>query len=190
MDNVMPNISEMTLVFWINTNTNRRMALFSYAVQDSPDEFFVGFEREQIIITIKSLKKENLRIRPINDGFWHYLVIIITKMTKKTFLDGVVILNKTMVNHSLPLLRGGGVVAIGQKLECENAVFDPNMSFVGKIYDLNLWKYDVTRNASCTIMGLEDGCTTEPHEQVIQWRDLDILSSGNVSRAFELGIVV
>lgn len=58
MDNVMPNISEMTLVFWINTNTNRRMALFSYAVKDSPDEFFVGFKREQIIVTIKSLKKE------------------------------------------------------------------------------------------------------------------------------------
>ncbi|XP_046863442.1 uncharacterized protein LOC124457205 [Xenia sp. Carnegie-2017] len=35
-----------------------------------------------------------------------------------------------MVNHSLPVLRGGGVVAIGQKLECENGVFDPEISFV------------------------------------------------------------
>ena len=97
------------------------------------------------------------------------------------------ILNETMVNNSLLLLRGGGVVAIGQKLECENAVFDPNISFVGKINNLNLWNYDVTRNTSCTIKGLRDECTTEPHKQIIQWRDLDIFSSGNVSRLLTNG---
>ncbi|XP_046863988.1 sushi, von Willebrand factor type A, EGF and pentraxin domain-containing protein 1-like isoform X1 [Xenia sp. Carnegie-2017] len=187
LDNVMPNISEMTLAFWVNTGTRRRMALFSYAVQNSPDEFFVGFDTERVIITIKSLTKENLHIYPIYDGYWHHLVIILTLMTERIFLDGAMISNETMVNNSLLLLRGGGVVAIGQKLECENAVFDPNISFVSKINNLNLWNYDVTRNTSCTIKGLKHECTVEPHKQIIQWRDLHIFLSGNVSKSLTVG---
>ncbi|XP_046863989.1 uncharacterized protein LOC124457864 isoform X2 [Xenia sp. Carnegie-2017] len=171
----------------LQQRTRRRMALFSYAVQNSPDEFFVGFDTERVIITIKSLTKENLHIYPIYDGYWHHLVIILTLMTERIFLDGAMISNETMVNNSLLLLRGGGVVAIGQKLECENAVFDPNISFVSKINNLNLWNYDVTRNTSCTIKGLKHECTVEPHKQIIQWRDLHIFLSGNVSKSLTVG---
>ncbi|XP_046863594.1 uncharacterized skeletal organic matrix protein 5-like [Xenia sp. Carnegie-2017] len=53
----------------------------------------------------------------INDGIWHHLAIIIGRTRKKIFLNGSTIYSEPMVNHSLPLLRGGGVVAIGQKLE-------------------------------------------------------------------------
>ena len=54
MDNMMPNMSEITLMFWIKMNSSQQMALFSYAIEDSSDEFFVGFEKNWLIIRMQS----------------------------------------------------------------------------------------------------------------------------------------
>ncbi|XP_046854160.1 A disintegrin and metalloproteinase with thrombospondin motifs 20-like [Xenia sp. Carnegie-2017] len=182
MDNVISDISEMTLMFWISTNTTHGMALLSYAVKNSPDEFFVGFKRGQMIITIKSFDISNLDIPPINDRLWHHIAIVIGQTRKKIFFDGKNVWNITLGNHSLPLIRGGGVVAIGQKLECEEAIFDPKMSFVGKISCLNLWQLDVTRDTSCTMQWFNDNCTIGANKPVIQWSDLNNFLSGDISR--------
>ncbi|XP_046863743.1 uncharacterized protein LOC124457555 [Xenia sp. Carnegie-2017] len=174
MDNVMPNMSELTLMFWIKMNSSQQMALFSYAIEDSSDEFFVGFEKNWLIIRMQSKDILKLNISQINDGFWHHLAIIIGHMSKKIILDGFTICNKTKLNHSLPLLHGGGVVAIGQKLECVNGVFDPNMSFVGKISYLNLWSK----------MLIIDECTTCLNQNtfVIKWDLMYQFTSGNVTK--------
>ena len=105
-------------------------------------------------------------------------------MSKKIILDGLTIHNKTKLNHSLPLLLGGGVVAIGQKLECVNGVFDPNMSFVGKISYLNLWNIDITRDKSCPKMMIIDECTSGINEStfVIKWNLVYQFASGNVTK--------
>ncbi|XP_046863593.1 uncharacterized protein LOC124457373 [Xenia sp. Carnegie-2017] len=87
-----------------------------------------------------------------------------------------------MVNHSLPLLRGGGVVAIGQKLECENGVFNPNMSFVGEISYLNLWNHDVACENSSPMVLINDKCTTGLNRStvVIRWNHVYQFTSENV----------
>lgn len=54
LDNVMPNMVEISLMFWMKTNEFRQMALLSYAVKDSPGEFFVGIEEKRLTITMKS----------------------------------------------------------------------------------------------------------------------------------------
>ena len=54
MNNEMPTMSDITLMFWIKMNSSQRMALFSYAIEDSPDEFFVGFEKNWLIIRMQS----------------------------------------------------------------------------------------------------------------------------------------
>ncbi|XP_046864159.1 uncharacterized protein LOC124458109 [Xenia sp. Carnegie-2017] len=182
MDNMMPNMSEITLVFWIKMNSSQRMALFSYAIEDSPDEFFVGFQKNWLIIRMQSKDILKLNIPQINNGFWHHLAIIIGHMDKKIILDGFKIYNTTKLNNSLPLLHGGGVVAIGQKLECVNGVFDPKMSFVGKISYLNLWNNDVTRDKSCHKMLIIDECTSGLNENtfVIKWNLMYQFASGNV----------
>ncbi|XP_046864162.1 uncharacterized protein LOC124458113 isoform X1 [Xenia sp. Carnegie-2017] len=102
---------------YIKINSSQRMAVFSYAIGDSPDEFFVGVERNCLVVIMQSQHNLKLNLSAINDGIWHHLSIIIGRTRKKIFLNGSTIYSEPMVNHSLPLLRGGGVVAIGQKLE-------------------------------------------------------------------------
>lgn len=45
---------EMTLIFWMNTDATQQIALFSYAVKNSPCELFVGIQKEKMIFTVKS----------------------------------------------------------------------------------------------------------------------------------------
>ncbi|XP_046863969.1 neurogenic locus notch homolog protein 2-like [Xenia sp. Carnegie-2017] len=179
---MMPNMSAITLMFWIKINSSQRMALFSYAIEDSPEEFFVGVERNCLVVIMQSHHILKLNISAINDSIWHHLAIIIGRTRKKIFLDGSTIYNQTMVNHSLPLLRGGGVVAIGQKLECENGVFNPNMSFVGEISYLNLWNHDVVCENSSPMVLINDKCTTGLNKStlVVKWNHVYQFTSENV----------
>ncbi|XP_046864160.1 uncharacterized protein LOC124458110 [Xenia sp. Carnegie-2017] len=182
LDNAMPNMSAITLMFWIKINSSQRMAVFSYAIEDSPDEFFVGVERNFLVVIMQSQHILKLNNSAINDGIWHHLAIIIGRTRKKIFLNGSTIYSEPMVNHSLPLLRGGGVVAIGQKLECENGVFNPNMSFVGEISYLNLWNHDVVCEKSSPMVLINDECTTGLNKStlVINWNHVYQFTSENI----------
>ena len=117
----------------------------------------------------------NFSISHFNDGLWHHLTVVISESTIKVLVDGVKIFNKSLIPLSLPLIRGDGVVTIGQKLQCWNAVFDRKMSFAGEMSSLNLWKHDVTRDTSCNT-----NCDIGQYKPVLQWSDLDIYSSGNI----------
>ena len=46
LDNVMPSVTEMTIMFWMKVNENKSMTLLSYAVEDNPDKFVLSFERQ------------------------------------------------------------------------------------------------------------------------------------------------
>lgn len=125
----------------------------------------------------------NFSISHFNDGLWRHLTVVISESTIKVLVDGVKIFNKSLIPLSLPLIRGGGVVTIGQKLQCWNAVFDRKMSFVGEMSSLNLLKHDVTRDTSCNT-----NCDIGQYKPVLQWNDLDIYSSGNILRVSSSGM--
>ena len=146
--------------------------------------FFINENNTTSLTYFFSLRYRKLNITQINDDFWHHVAIIIGHKSKKIILDGFTIYNTTKLNHSLPLLHGGGVVAIGQKLECVNGVFDPNMSFVGKISYLNLWNIDITRDKSCPKMMIIDECISGLNEStfVIKWNLVYQFASGNVTK--------
>ena len=52
----MPEMSNMTLMFWISTLEARRMAVLSYAVEESAMELNVMVHRDKIIIMVQSEK--------------------------------------------------------------------------------------------------------------------------------------
>ena len=125
-----------------------------------------------------------LAIPPISDGFWHHVLIILFGGNRSVYLNGIKIFHDALENVSLPILRGGGVFAIGQKLMCDNAVFDPQMSFVGNISFLNFWISNITRNTLFTVMSFTESCTMRGNENgsVINGFNFQFFVSGNVSK--------
>lgn len=204
----------MTLMFWINTNIRKPMAVLSYDVKENHEEFFLGFEREWMIITMNSCENlwalifyvfnslialKNLRnkseqhiffpyrklaIPPISDGFWHHVLIILFEGNRSVYLNGIEIFHDALENASLPILRGGGVFAIGQKLMCDNAVSDPKMSFVGNISFQNFWISNITRNTLFRVMSFAESFTMTGNENgsVINGFDFQFFVFGNVSK--------
>lgn len=56
LDNNVPEMSNMTLMFWINTLQAERMTVLSYAVQESVEELRIFLERDKIMLMIHSLQ--------------------------------------------------------------------------------------------------------------------------------------
>ena len=56
LDNNVPEMSAMTLMFWISTLETRKMAVLSYAVEESAMELNVMVHRDKIIIMVQSVK--------------------------------------------------------------------------------------------------------------------------------------
>ena len=104
------------------------------------------------------------------------------RKTKRILLDHKIIFNEAFGDDEL---FGGGVVAIGQKLECDKAFFNSKWSFKGKISSLNMWSRDVMRDVSCSMFWFNDSCVVNLNKPVIAWSDLDFFTSGNVSRVLK-----
>ena len=56
-DNNVPEMSDIMLVFWINTLDAAEMTVLSYAVEESDQEFTLAVMREKIIFRVQSSEK-------------------------------------------------------------------------------------------------------------------------------------
>ena len=74
------------------------------------------------------------------------------------------------------MIRGGGVLVLGQEQDSEGGSFDANQSFMGEMAGVNIWDHVIEDQE---IMHLSKSCLTG-EGNVYQWRDFKAHVKGSV----------
>ncbi|CAB3983413.1 Hypothetical predicted protein, partial [Paramuricea clavata] len=175
-NNVLTKISNMTLMFWINTSTADKMAVLSYAVEESDKELRVFVQGDKIMLVFQS--KLEFPVPPLNDGYWHHVGITWSLGDYSIYLDGTLVYSGSGLGSGKPL-RPNGVFAIGQKLLSTNGTFYSGNSFSGKLSQVNVWDYDYISTPGVNMTLISQNCSN-PVGNVINWSALQDLASGKV----------
>ncbi|XP_028398842.1 sushi, von Willebrand factor type A, EGF and pentraxin domain-containing protein 1-like [Dendronephthya gigantea] len=134
LDNNVPEMSDMTFMFWINTLNADKMTVLSYVVGGT-EEFAFSVEREKMYLKVQQLKKYFF-VPPINDGYWHHLGVSWSRLGNYTiFLDSTLVYSGDGLGSNVPL-KSGGAFVVGQKLGSSDG--NSESSFSGKLSAVNV----------------------------------------------------
>ncbi|XP_028416200.1 sushi, von Willebrand factor type A, EGF and pentraxin domain-containing protein 1-like [Dendronephthya gigantea] len=157
LDQNVPKMSNMTLMFWMNTLKADEITVFSYRTREGAEEFMLKMKKERIILEVQSLKKYFF-IPPINDGYWHHVAVTWSLGIYSVSLDGILVYSGDGLSSGKPLKNDG--------------VFVIESSFSGKLSQLNVWSDLKSATADLDINSTTQSCLTDEVGNVINWRSL------------------
>ena len=74
------------------------------------------------------------------------------------------------------MIRGGGVLVLGQEQDSAGGSFDANQSFLGEMSDVNIWDHVIKDQE---IMRMSQSCSTG-EGNMFQWRNFKAHVKGSV----------
>ena len=115
------------------------------------------------------LNFRNLRASPLLDKHWHHVCITWTNTEGKLnfYIDGALKRAKTEFKSGA-VIKGGGVVVIGQDQDSLAGSFDAQQSFAGLLSHVNMWNFVLRTFA---LVDMATGFGTEAGN-TIAWKDL------------------
>ncbi|XP_028408358.1 uncharacterized protein LOC114530936 [Dendronephthya gigantea] len=175
-DNNVPEMSNITLLFWINTLDAEEMTVLSYAVDENDKEFTLAVMREKIILRVQSSEK-HFYVPPINDGYWHHVGAWWSLGEYAIFLDSTLVYSGDHLGSMVPL-KAGGIFVIGQKLQSTTGTF--NSSFSGKLSQLSVWRDFHSSVADLARKFTNRNCSNNAFGDIINWSSLKHSYSGMI----------
>ncbi|XP_077991609.1 uncharacterized protein LOC144445841 [Glandiceps talaboti] len=137
----IPDITDVTVAFWMKTNVNNPGCVFSYAIDgySVTGRTFALCDYTDLQLFIDEWWTSQAGIN-LNDGEWHFFVATWsnadggTRLSKDSDLPSVATGLKT--NHTIP---GGGLFYLGQFQDGYNTGFSTEKAFIGEITYFNVW---------------------------------------------------
>lgn len=129
----IPDMTAMTISFWMRTQQESEGTVLSYATQNQPEELVIQTHHSVGVILKGSSQESYLRL---NDGNWHFLWIEWESST------GLVVVREGNLtirfNYPKEKLEGGGYLVLGQRQKSQKVFFEAK-AFVGEISHVNIW---------------------------------------------------
>ncbi|XP_028398844.1 sushi, von Willebrand factor type A, EGF and pentraxin domain-containing protein 1-like [Dendronephthya gigantea] len=167
LDNNVPEMSDMTLMFWINTLKADKMTVLSYVVNGT-EEFAFSVEREKMYLKVQQLEKYFF-VLPISDGYWHHLGVSWSRLGNYTiFLDSTLVYSGDDLGSNVSL-KSGGAFVVGQKLGSSDGNSE---RFSGKLSQLNVWSRFMSPDAAEMKLKNQSCLNKEALGNVFTWSSL------------------
>ncbi|XP_028398692.1 sushi, von Willebrand factor type A, EGF and pentraxin domain-containing protein 1-like [Dendronephthya gigantea] len=169
LDNDVPEMSDMTFMFWINTLNADKMTVLSYAVNGT-EEFAFSVEREKMYLKVQRVEKYFF-VPPINDGYWHHVGASWSQFGNYTiFLDGTLVYSGDDLGSNVTL-KSGGAFVVGQE-QGSSADGNSESSFSGKLSQLNVWSRFMSADAAERKLKNQSCLNKEALGNVFTWSSL------------------
>ncbi len=145
----IPEMTAMTISFWMRTQQDGEGTALSYATQSQADELVVK-THPHVRVILKGSSQGDFRDFDLNDGNWHFLWIEWESSTNHlTIREGDRTYSLLASIDDQTPLDGGGYLAIGQRQQSQKQ-FIEREAFVGEISHVNIWNekrtdFDVIR---------------------------------------------
>ncbi len=165
----IPEMTAMTISFWMKTQQESEGTALSYATQSQADELVIT-THPSVRVILKGSQQGNGGSWNLNDGNWHFLWIEWQSSNGHlTIREGTRTIGPLTYTQSS--LEGGGYLVLGQRQQPQKQ-FVAAKAFVGEISHVNIWSekrtdFDVIRK-DC--IGLHTGTVFHLSDDTIDTR--------------------
>ncbi|KAL9984499.1 hypothetical protein ACROYT_G006799 [Oculina patagonica] len=143
--NAIPELTALTISFWMRTQQGSKGTALSYATESQPDELVIKTHPSVGVILKGSPQGDERDLNlNLNDGNWHFLWIEWDSTGHLTIREGDSTVSLTSNLKLQTPLEGGGYLVLGQRQQSQKQ-FIAAEAFVGQISHLNIWKERKTR---------------------------------------------
>ena len=173
----MPTLTAYTVCAWQmdkSSDTGTRF-WFSYSVSGNDNLILLGDSSAGITLYMGSPTTFDIGALPKNQ--WYHLCVSWDSASGATVLsiDGKAKLTITFAGGTS--VRAGGILVIAQDQDSPGGGFNSAQSFVGKIYDVNLWNYALTADEVAALYEHKpdvcgSGSGTTKNAPIISYTDL------------------
>ena len=144
-DPELPALTGLTVCAWKQDKDNGRSRYwFSYAVPGSDNELILGDAQGMHKFFVKKIRTES-SVLPANKVAWVYVCGAWDSKTGNAVIsiNGKAV--KTDVVKKGEALTAGGMLVIGQEQDSVGGGFDSKQSYVGNLYNINMWDRALTQ---------------------------------------------
>ena len=133
---IIPELTAMTISFWMRTQQDSEGTAVSYATQSQPDELVIK-THPTVRVILKGSPQGDETDWDLNDGNWHFLWIQWESSTGHlTIQEGARTIGP--LNSTQRSLDGGGYLVLGQRQQTQKKFIEAK-AFVGEISHVNIW---------------------------------------------------
>ena len=145
----IPNLSALTIAFWMRTSDSNPGTVISYATQ-------VGDILQDNALALQDYSGFNLFVNnrtvftglDVNDGQWHHVAVTWESAggTWHSYKDGVKISSSAQAFQQGEVIAGGGVLILGQEQDDLGGGFNTEEDFIGDVSQMNVFDYTLSAN--------------------------------------------
>nr|XP_002731564.1 PREDICTED: uncharacterized protein LOC100374910 [Saccoglossus kowalevskii] len=174
----IPELSELTACLWIKTKETNQGTPISYATSGGFNEFIL-FDTTDLKVYVRQNNGDNSGIA-VNDNDWHHLCVTWSSAGGlwDIFDNGVLAASGSGLRNDY-VIRGGGVMTLGQEQDSLRGTYDPNQALKGEIAYFNMWSRILT---DVEIGQLAAECDGETEGDLFAWSSADIDLDGTLEK--------
>ena len=145
----IPDLSAFTIAFWMRTSDVNPGTVVSYATKD-------GGVVQDNALTLQDYSALNLFVNNVtqfvkidaSDGQWHHVAVTWESAGGKwySYLDGQEVARYSESFQKGQVIKGGGVLVVGQEQDELSGGFNTEESFIGDLSQLNIWDQVLSAN--------------------------------------------
>ncbi|EDO34151.1 predicted protein, partial [Nematostella vectensis] len=164
----IPDLTAFSVSLWVRSDDEQPGTALSYSVENSG--------KLQDGLVLQDFGGLNLFINDeatylgvdVLDGFWHHVAVTWSSAsgTWKAYIDGRLVRSSSSPFQIGQVIRGGGVMLVGQEQDELGGGFNAEESFVGDLSQVNVWSRVLSDNE---IFTLAYSCVDKG--DVVAWAD-------------------
>ncbi|KAJ7336633.1 Domain abundant in complement control protein, SUSHI repeat, short complement-like repeat (SCR) [Desmophyllum pertusum] len=127
MSTAIPELTAMTISFWMRTQQGSDGTMLSYATHSQPDELVIT-THPTLRVILKGSSQDHAEQFNLNDGNWHFLWIEWDSSTGElSILEG----QRTVgpLTYTRSALVGGGYLVLGQRQQSSKSLSRQRLSW-------------------------------------------------------------
>ncbi|XP_073238519.1 neuronal pentraxin-2-like [Porites lutea] len=170
-----PSLKAVTVCLWMkSSDKGTKGTLLSYAASGSDNQLLLYNYKKFQLWT--GQKYRNTAVSA-NDGQWHHICLTWENSAGswKMYKDGKVAASGKGINTG-HVIRGGGVLILGQEQDSLGGTFDANQCFIGELTGVNIWNHVINEQE---INHMTKSCLRGVGN-VFQWSDFKSHVKGSV----------
>ncbi|XP_070569791.1 neuronal pentraxin-1-like [Ptychodera flava] len=179
----VPDLSALTACVWVkSTETEGQATLVSYAVSEKDNEFLIFYNSEAFRIDISG-GESPLKRYTLHDGSWHHVCTTWSSSDGRLvfYHNGVTADDRKNVKVGM-MVRGGGVLVLGQDQDSVGGGFNDLQAFIGSLTDFNMW---LTALNASQIARITADCSIDG--DMFTWNVATLQIEGDVTKTSEDG---
>ena len=145
----IPNLSALTLAFWIRTKDTKPGTVISYATK-------VGNIVQDNALALQDYASFNLFVNnqtvftgiDVNDGQWHHVAVTWESAggTWHAYQDGAKVKSSSTPFQQGEVITGGGVMILGQEQDEIGGGFNLEENLIGDVSQMNIFEHVLSAN--------------------------------------------